>query len=529
MNNARNILVSGLLLVALSFSVHGQNRTVFNGARNAGAYAYGIASGVPPLIIDIGSAATGTATLTVSYGATTAGDGTVFAPLNVNASILVGNGSNQETVTPTAVSCATPGQYDTCTFTASFTKTHGRGELVMSATDGFQEAVNIQQAGGGGYVGLDSAWTQMGGTTAMITGAASFSNVPIIDNRGLTQTYWSMQPTTLTSLAAPATLTAGTAVFAAAPVGTWTNAAQFTCVTYVDALGGEGPCSATFNQTPAASTSLTITSPVASTGAVGWRAYAGATYNGAFLLPVTSAQCTLTTLESVIPACAIGSNGFFAAIFVNTTTLRPNGQSPTVNLQLPFPQSHTTFAYEPTGVPPVPFQTHYGPFVAFGALTAGQVAVVGSVNLPTGYLNVIGRTVRIRGKVTLGSTNTATLPTLNLAVGWVGGTTAGAPVNLCALEGIAIAATKVYNAQFECVLTTNAVGATAIGTVQPSGSFVIQAQDISANGFAYIDSNTAAVATLGLFAQDTLFITYTSTTNTTAAPQLLDLHIVTEQ
>lgn len=534
MTNARTrFMISGLLgLMAACIPlqpIHAQNRTLFNGARNAGAYAYGLAPSVPPLIIDIGSTATGAATLTVSYGTTTAGDGTVFAPLATNAPILVGNGSNQETVTPTAVSCSTPSQYDTCTVTATYTKTHGRGESIMSASMGLQEAINLQFAGGGGNVALDSAWQLQGGTTAMITAAAGFYNVSIQDNRATGTNFWTLQPTTLTSLAAPATLTGTTAAFSASPAGTWTAAAQFLCITYVDALGGEGPCSATFNSTPAGSTSLTILAPAASTGAVGWRAYGGATYNGAFLLPVTSSVCTLTTLETLLPACAMTSNGLFLSIFVNTTTLRPQAQSPTVNLNLPFPQGHTTFGYQPSGTVSQPFQSHYGPFPAFGSLTAGQIAVVGSFNLPTGFLNTIGRTVRISGKLTLGSVNTATLPTLAVQLGWVGGTTAGAPVSVCVFSGAATGSTVVYNMPFTCTVTTNAVGATAIGSLMPDGTASVQVPTGAAIGQAYTEQAVAAIGSLGLFAQTTVSVTYTSTTNTTAAPQLLDLHVETLQ
>lgn len=528
--------LAALLSTFLALPAFGQNAlSRFAGTRNAIAYAYGITQNVAPLSIapNGGNTSTGSQTITLNACYTTAADGTNFYPLAINAPVTVDIGSNQETVTPTAVSVATPipGQGN-CTLTATFAHTHGTGTLVTSGSVGLQEAINLANLGvpgtsPGGVVAVDGAWTTYGGTNSTITSAAPFSNVTIDDNRGQTQSYWSMQPTTLTSLAVPTTLAAGTVVFTAAPVGTWANSAYYFCVTYVDALGGEGPCSATYNQTPTANYTANITSPAASTGAVGWRAYAGASYNAAYLLPVTSSACTLTTLETVMPACAIGSNGQWPTAPTTTTTLRPQPQtSLTVNLANPLPQGHTTFAYEPTGtVVPVPFQTHYGPFPAYGSLSAGNIAVLGSVNLPTGFLNTIGRTIRLTGKITSGSMNTATLPTLNVRVDWVGGTTAGAGVNTCAFEGVAVGATKTYQIPFNCTLVTNAVGATAIGTLMPDGYMALQAQDISANGIIYADSNTAAVGSLGLFAQDTLNVLYTSTTNTTAAPQLLDLNV----
>jgi hypothetical protein len=44
-----------------------------------------------------------------------------------------------------------------------------------------------------------------------------------------------------------------------------------------------------------------------------------------------------------------------------------------------------------------------------------------------------------------------------------------------------------------------------------------------------VDTGVAAIGSLGLYAQNTLFITYTSTTNATGGEQLLDLHVETLQ
>ena len=506
--------------------------SVFAGRYRALNFAYGLVTGTGPaaLQINIGNAATGAQTVTLDFGQIQTPDGVPFTPLAINAPVSVGGPSNLETVTPSAVSCTTPLIYASCTFTATFSNTHGRGEPVTTGTYGLQEAINYAlQSTNGGTVVVDKPWALRGGTTSLITAAAPFSQVVIEDTR-TGDSFYSEQPTTINSLAVPTTLTGTTAVFSG--TGTWTNAAQYLCVTYVDALGGEGPCSLTYNQTPSANTSLTITAPAASTGAVGWRAYGGASYNATYLLPITTTACTLTTLESIMPACAIGSNGTWAAIFVNTTTLRPNAtvsggvlSTPTVNISNPQPAGHTTFGYQPSGTLPEPFQTHYAAFPAYGSLTSGQVAVLGSVNLPAGFLNVIGRTVRFKGKLNLGSTNTATLPTLNLRVDWVGGTTAGVGVTTCADEGVALGATKTYLGSFECTLTTNAVGATAVGTVETNGYLTLQASDISANAISYADSNTSTIGSLGLFAQDTVSVLYTSTTNATAAPTLLSLDV----
>jgi len=117
-----------------------------------------------------------------------------------------------------------------------------------------------------------------------------------------------------------------------------------------------------------------------------------------------------------------------------------------------------------------------------------------------------------------------------VVLSWAGGTTAGVGLNTCALEGVAAGATKTYNGQFECTLVTNAVGATAVGTVMTEGYMLLQDVALGAAGLGpYVDNNTAAVGSLGLFSQDTVNIVYTSNTNTTAAPQLLALDISVEQ
>ncbi len=455
-------------------------------------------------------------------------DGVQFTPLAANAPIILGSGSVQETVTPTAVSCNTPAIYNSCTFTATTSNAHGNQETVRTGSYGLQEAINLARSMGGGTVVVSGRWAQAGGTNSTITSAATYSNVILQDTRA-GNTYWTMQPSTLTSLAVPATLVAGTVVFAAAPVGTWAASAYYFCVTYVDALGGEGPCSATYNQTPTVNYSVTITAPAASTGAVGWRFYAGASYNAAYLLPIAATNCTLTTLETVIPACAIGSNGVWLAPSVTTTTLRPNGQTPTVNINATMPQGHTTFAYAATAGLPVPFQTNFGPFPLFGSLTSGQIANVGTVSLPVGWLNVIGRTFRVTGKIALTTLNTATLPYITVGLGWVGGLTAGAPVSVCALVPAAAGSTATANETFSCTITTNAVGATAVATAMTNGYELLAAAAGGALTGATVDTGTAAIGSLGFFAQDTLYITYTSTTNNTGGEQLLDLHIETLQ
>lgn len=166
------------------------NRSRFAGMYNAGDYAYGISSKGPgttgpALVVDTAPSATGAGTITLVTGQTALTDGTLLFPLNINAPITIGSGTNAETVTPTAVSNATSPNYQNnpASVTATFSNLHGIGDQVSSGTIGLQEAINAAAAAGGGVVLITSAWTQMGGTNAMIAAATWTAGVQLLDNR----------------------------------------------------------------------------------------------------------------------------------------------------------------------------------------------------------------------------------------------------------------------------------------------------------------------------------------------------------
>ena len=516
-----HIGIAGVLLIALASFAFAQ-MTVTNYDALDFAYGYG---NIAPLRVS-GAIAAGGTSFTVDYGYVSLNNGISLTPLSATAPITIGG---NDTVTPTGVSCSTPAIYQTCSVTVSggITHAHGRGDSITSGTAGLQEAINYAYGKGGVRVTVGPLWTSAGGTTAMIVAATPYSTVVLQDVRpGFS--YWSMQPSTLTSLAVPATLTSATATWTAT-VGTWAASDTFMCVTYVDALGGEGPCSLTYDSTPTLNYTLNIASPAASTGAVGYRVYAGTgSLATAYLLPITSANCTLAPVQAM-NACAIGSNSVFTATFVNTSALKPNTQSsPTVNVKQSYPQGHTTFAYAPTGTTPQPFQTNFGPWPAYGSLSAGQIVELGTAQLPAGWLNYIGRSVRISGKVALTTVNTATLPYITVGLGWGTGYSAGGiPTSVCSLVPAAAGATSTQNLAFSCTLTVNATGAT--GTVMTNGYEILSAAAGGALLQETVDTGTAAITGLSLTTQDTIYVTYTSTTNATGGEQLLDLHIETLQ
>ena len=158
----------------------------FAGEYRALSYAYGINPDVQPLIVDSPSGATsgGTQTLTLAFGVVALLNGTYISPLATNASVVVGTGSNADTVTPSAVSTNTPTVYQSASLTATtFSHSHGTGDRVSSGTVGLQEAINAASAAGGGYVIVDAAWVKYGGTDAMIEAATYPASVSIVDNR----------------------------------------------------------------------------------------------------------------------------------------------------------------------------------------------------------------------------------------------------------------------------------------------------------------------------------------------------------
>ncbi len=161
----------------------------FGGFYAASSFNYGGGVGFPPALVVLSapsnSPISNPGTLVLEGGVAVTTDGLSFFPLNTNAPTLVGSGSNQETVTPSSVSNPTspvPGQ---STFTGTFTKIHGQGDPLASATFGLQEAIDFANSQGGGVVLIDNQWAALGGTTA-IKNAAVFPSptiVTITDNR----------------------------------------------------------------------------------------------------------------------------------------------------------------------------------------------------------------------------------------------------------------------------------------------------------------------------------------------------------
>ena len=398
-----------------------------------------------------------------------------------------------------------------------------------STTFGLQEAVNAVSAAGGGIVEIGQAWVRLGGTNATIASVTPASNVSLLDKRtsaGTVPTYWGTQPTTATVIAPPTTLTSANIVFTSA-TGTWAASSTHFTATCVDPLGGESAASADYTQTPTLNYTLTVpVPPTCSTGAVGWRLYAGTTSAAtSYLLPVTSSNCTVSTQVSTIAACSLTSTGTWGPTFTTTTYLAPVALGVT-NTNNPVPQGHTTFAYQPSATLPQVFQTEFGPFGSgtIASATASDLTPLGSFNLPPGFMDFIGRTIRVSGKIILTAGGSSTL-SIQLMTGWAGGVTAGLPVAVCnAVSGVVWATQPYTDVNFTCTMTVNAVGTTAVGSIQPESQFIASyaAGTVVPVG---ADTSNAAVGSLGLFSQQwfTLAIEPLVAADTTV--RLLSLHI----
>jgi len=160
------------------------NPSRFAGQYNAAEFAYGCAGSLANAINIDGPVAVGANSALVAFGYVSTGDGFVFYPLNTNAPVNIGSGSNTETKTPSAVS-ANNAAYDGMNFTATFSNAHGKGDPVSSGTFGLQEAINVASAAGGGSVVVDARWTALGGTAAILSAATVPASVTIVDARGL--------------------------------------------------------------------------------------------------------------------------------------------------------------------------------------------------------------------------------------------------------------------------------------------------------------------------------------------------------
>lgn len=443
------------------------------------------------------------------------------SPLSTGVTVTITDAVAANTETVALTSATFSGSL--CTLSIANLNAHS-SYILSSGTCGLQEAYNDAVASGGGIIEYTQESVAMGcASAATITGLTKNfrANVYIHDISNGQNTWYTLQPSTLSALATPATRSAAagnTQVIDGTAVGTFANAAGFFCVSYMDVLGGLSPCSASFTYTPAGSLATNWAAPAASTGAVGWISCAGITSTSVqYCLTPTASNCVLSTITP-IPSCAMGANAVYLGP-VTTTFLAPGQVTAVYRVNT---QSHTTFAYAPNASFSglwQGFQQHFGPFVATAGGTTTQVQVLGTVPLPSAVLNTIGKTIRVHGHITM-TAGTSETPVLNIQLGptW----TTGTPTNICIFKNTTALSAAVYSLNFSCTMTTNATGTS--GTVMPDGMAVVALGAGTTAGTAMPELGTAAI-TDNISIVNWLYVTYVPTSGTDTAVQLLDLHI----
>lgn len=492
--------------------------TQFGGSFNALAFAYGVIPSNPSSgQVISGPAATGSASVTLAFGYVTTFDGIKYSPYNNNAPILIGEGSASETVTPSAVSNSSPDAFGTCIVTATFGNLHGIGDQVRSGTVGLQEAINYVAGYGGGNVIIDARWTAFGGTNAMIAAAVVPFNVVILDERFGGFQIGTNRPSSLSQLAAPTALTTATSangmITTAVTGGSIPTASAYRLgITYIDQFGGETTISTDTASTAVVTTgagavnSITVTSPAALAGAVGYRVYMSAAAGASLseiLYPVGNTAITGTTsaLSPIVPAFAIGTPVTITAIITGTATV---------------PAANTAYAgvtASSTGFP----VSSYPPFASLASIAAAATGTLGVVNLPAGFLNVFGRTVRMRGAFYATTNSTPGTLTFATKLFSVPGVTSITPFT--AVSGTTTAS-AVVSGIFEVVWTTTAIGAT--GTLEAHGKvdWTLAGTAVSTGSQDII---IVASSTVDLTKQDQIDFTLACATTATTTTQLRQL------
>lgn len=549
------------------------NLSYVGGKFYARRYAY------PGVRVFSGNNNAGAATITLSQASVRLADGRTIVPFSAGGynilgqpgsypaiPITIGAGATKETVTPTAVSgCYVGAPQGVCSITATFAQAHGMGDVVVSGSAGIQEAINDASFFGGGVVVVDgAASSDLGGASAVstaINAAIPMPNVSIEDDRQSAPAYWNVAPTATTFMAVPTTLISTTVAsnlgLASGVAGSssW-GSTTYACVTYVDIMGNEGPCSATYNFTSTTLQAIGFTAPAASAGAVGYKIYlslSGGSYAAAYdiplltqpsvalAVPASAGVCTLTTIETITPACALtnttyGQVGVGAVVTgypVVTSQLAPQlGSVSTTSDYVPNSNAHTVYSYVEGSHLAVPgFTALSEPFtvVTTGAATTVP-ETVGLVQIPAGYMNQVGRGIRVCGFGT--STGSTTATVIHFQTWWDAegsNVTAGTPVlvgDVVATPGTALAATSNYHFCQDIVTTVASASATG-GSLFALDGFSTMAQvTAGANPGAGINKAVAAVSSLNLGLNARLQLIYLHTTGTDASGfQLLNVTV----
>jgi hypothetical protein len=381
---------------------YGMSAWAINNQRVASMYNYDIDSLFGGNAVNAGAYTFPIYTCTQALGF---GGGKNVNPFNTNASIKIIDTNSSLTETVNGVTPTYAGGL--CTLSVSAVNSHASFHL-RSGTCGLREALNDMGANGGVVI-VDQKFYDDGCTQSTITGLNAlvsstsgpiYQNQYVVDISNGQNTWYALRPTATTLISAGSAPTMATVAG-----GTFTNGNVIATYTYVDALGRESlPSSETTQATGGTTNGLTMTAPAASTGAVGYRVYftavggstgteiaAGAGTAG----DPNSTNCTLSTLETLRPACAIGAN--FTALAPVTST----SKQPTIGY------ATTTMSFQPVQgfVPLSPTSQTLGTFVPAQFNVAAQGTVNSSaedlayLQIPAGYFNTIGKSYQVCAKI----------------------------------------------------------------------------------------------------------------------------------
>jgi len=441
------------------------------------------------------------------------------------------NSTLNEIVTPTAVTNTA----SICSISVAPANTH-YGFFVTSGTGGLQEAVNTVSATApySTLIWIDRNWyalvNALPGTTPakVIAALTGNSNAVIVDNTTQPFTYYTYNGTgyspsgtsasfanlkvsSYTLISAPTALS--TSATSAGIITTATNGGAIPAsstyrlaATYVDASGGETLISTDSASTATIATgsgtatnTITVTSPAAATGAVGWRIYmtaaGGASGSGILYTPTCSSTAVIAN-QSVFPpatVCPIGASATITAVVTGTATEPAIGTA--------YPRLAGASGSWP-------------PFTALGTVASTATGTLALVNIPAGYLNVLGRSLEtcFNGNATTNST--AGTLTIKGTLSSIPGVTTITPFS--AVSGTTTGSAVVsFNS---CItVTTAATGAT--GTLEVHG-WVSYSLAGTAPGTISQDTVVAVSSTVDLTKQDQLAITLTPTTTGITAGQI---------
>lgn len=530
----------------------------------------------PGIRISSGNNAAGAATISLSQASVRLPDGRTIVPFSAGGyntqgqpgpfpaiPIYVGAGATRELVTPTAVSgCYVGAPQGNCQITATFANAHGQGEVVTSGSFGIQEALNDAGYFGGGMVEVDSSLNFVAGGSATITAAEVaaivVTNTSIEDTRGSAPLYWNITSGT-TAIATPTTLIATTAGFGVAGAnftsGFYTgNSTYITCITYVDIMGQEGPCSATFTVSTsgvATTDQIGYTAPAASAGAVGYEIYitlASGNYNVSYkvplvtqpaivgVYPVGNGVCTLTTVETVTPACSLanttynqlGSTAVVSALTLNTSPINPEATIiSTTSIYVPNGAGRTTYSYSPSSLTgTVGMPATITPYTITAAAATTVPSVLGTINISPNYMNVVGKKIEICGLATTTAT-AATIVDVQFQWDSVGQNTAGKGVLIGDLTGTPSSALATAGHVSFCAdfITTVASASATGGTIQQVQGFGgiagLTTVGSGSLGDALPGANNGGTGSLNLADDARINIIYLHTTATDGAGWIL--------